>query len=83
MAAPVASLGNTLIHLLLFVVNIIICTGAPGMTMCPPEDPTDASGVVVTADALDGALPPVEPACFFGGLLKLLISEVAVCCING
>ena len=52
------------------------------MTMHPPEDPADALGVVATADTLDGALPPVEPAYLFGGLLKLLVLEVAVCCID-
>jgi hypothetical protein len=62
---------------------MIICAGAPAMTMRLPEDPTDASGVVATVDILDGASPPAEPACLFGGLLKLLVSEVAVCCING
>jgi hypothetical protein len=62
---------------------MIICTGTPAMTMCPPEDPADASGVVATTDTLDGASPPTEPACLFGGLLKLLVSEVAVSCING
>jgi hypothetical protein len=49
---------------------MIICTGALAMTMRPPEDPTDASGVVATADALDGASPPAEPVCLFGGLLN-------------
>ena len=62
---------------------MIMCADAPAMTMRPPEDPTDASGVVATADTLDGALPPAELACLFGGSLKLLISEVVVCCING
>ena len=62
---------------------MIICAGAPAMTMCPLEDPADVSRVVATADTLDGASPQAEPACLFGGLLKLLVSEVAVCCING
>ena len=57
---------------------MIICTGTPAMTMHPPEDPSDALGMVPTVDALDGASPPAEPACHFGGLLKLLVSEVAV-----
>ena len=35
---------------------MIICAGAPAMTMRPLEDPADASGVVVTADTLDGAM---------------------------
>ena len=61
---------------------MIVCTGAPAMTMHPSEDPADASGVVATADTLDGASPPAKPACLFDGLLKLLVSEVAVCCIN-
>ena len=33
-------------------------TGAPTMTVCPTGNPTDASGVVATADTPDGALPP-------------------------
>ena len=37
---------------------MIIFTGAPMMTMCPTRNPTDALGVVATADALDGASPP-------------------------
>ena len=58
-------------------------TGVPTMTICPTEDPADAPGVVATTDAQDGASPPAEPACLFGGLLALLISAVAVCCSNG
>ena len=50
---------------LLFVVNMIICTGTPTITMRPPEDPAYASGVVMTVDTLDGAFSPVEPACLF------------------
>jgi hypothetical protein len=37
---------------------MIFCTGALMMTMCPMRNPTDASGVIATADAPDGALPP-------------------------
>jgi hypothetical protein len=37
---------------------MIFFTGAPTMTMRPTENPTDASGVVATADAPDGASPP-------------------------
>ena len=37
---------------------MIFFTGAPTMTMRPTENPTDASGVVATANASDGALPP-------------------------
>ena len=32
--------------------------GVPTMTMRPTRNPTDASGVVATADAPDGASPP-------------------------
>ena len=44
--------GNKLIPSL-FVVNIIIFTGAPTMTMRPKGDLSDATGVVATADAPD------------------------------
>ncbi len=37
---------------------MIIFTGAPTMTMCRTGNPTDALGVVATADAPDGASPP-------------------------
>ena len=37
---------------------MIIFTGAPAMTMCRTGNPTDALGVVATADAPDGASPP-------------------------
>jgi hypothetical protein len=37
---------------------MIIFTDAPTMRMCPTGNPTDASGVVATANASDGALPP-------------------------
>jgi len=37
---------------------MIIFTGAPTMTMCPTGNPTDALGVIATADAPDGASPP-------------------------
>jgi len=37
---------------------MIIFTGAPTMTMCRTGNPTDVLGVVATADAPDGALPP-------------------------
>ena len=37
---------------------MIIFMGAPTMTMCPTGNPTDALGVVATADAPDGASPP-------------------------
>jgi hypothetical protein len=37
---------------------VIIFTGAPVMMMRPTGNPTDALGVVVTADAPDGASPP-------------------------
>jgi len=37
---------------------MIMFMGAPTMTMHLTGNPTNASGVVVTADALDGALPP-------------------------
>ena len=37
---------------------MIIFTGAPAMTMCRMGNPTDALGVVATADAPDGASPP-------------------------
>jgi hypothetical protein len=37
---------------------MIFFTGAPTMTMCPTGNPTDALGVVATADAPDGASPP-------------------------
>jgi hypothetical protein len=39
---------------LVFVVNMIIFTGAPVMTMRPTGNPTGALGVVGTADAPDG-----------------------------
>ena len=42
----------------MFVVDMIIFTGAPTMTMRSMRNPTDASGVVATADAPDGASPP-------------------------
>ncbi len=35
-----------------------IFTGALTIMMCPTGNPVDALGVVVTADAPDGALPP-------------------------
>jgi len=44
--------------LYVFVVDMIIFTGAPTMSMCPTGNPTDALGVVATTDAPDGALPP-------------------------
>ena len=37
---------------------MIIFTGALTMTICPTGNPTDALGVVATADAPDGASPP-------------------------
>ncbi len=37
---------------------MIIFTGAPTMTMCRTGNPTDALGVVATADAPDGASLP-------------------------
>jgi len=37
---------------------MIIFTGALTMTMCRTGNPTDALGVVATADAPDGASPP-------------------------
>ncbi len=39
---------------------MIIFTGTPMITMRPTGNPTDASGVVVTADAPDGASPPSD-----------------------
>jgi hypothetical protein len=39
---------------LVFVVNMIIFTGAPVMTMRPTGNPTGVLGVVATTDALDG-----------------------------
>ncbi len=52
--------GGGVINLfhLVFVVNMIIFTGAPVMTMRPTGNPTGASRVVATADAPDGASPP-------------------------
>jgi hypothetical protein len=41
-----------------FVVDMIMFMGSPTMTMRPTGNPTDASGVVATADALDEASPP-------------------------
>jgi hypothetical protein len=37
---------------------MIFFMGTPTMTMGPTRNPTDASGVVATADAPDGASPP-------------------------
>ena len=37
---------------------MIIYTGALTMTMCRTGNPTDALGVIATADAPDGASPP-------------------------
>ena len=48
----------------------------PAMTMRLPEYPADASGVVATVDAMDGASPPAEPVCLFGGLLKCLFQRL-------
>jgi hypothetical protein len=48
--------GNKLFHLV-FVVNMIIFTGAPVMTM-RSRRPTGESGVVATADTPDGASAP-------------------------
>ncbi len=42
----------------MFVVDMIMFMGSPTMMMCPTGNPTDASGVVATANAPDEALPP-------------------------
>jgi hypothetical protein len=54
------AVGGGVINLfhLVFVVDMIIFTRAPTMTMCSTGNPTDASGVVATADTLDEASPP-------------------------
>jgi hypothetical protein len=54
-ASLAAGVGVINLFHLVFVVNIILFTGAPTMTMRPTGNPTDASGVVATADAPDGA----------------------------
>ncbi len=58
-SASLAAGGGVINQLhLVFVFNMIIFTGAPVMTMRLMGNPTGALGVVVTTDALDGALPP-------------------------
>ena len=57
--ASLAAGGNVINQFhLVFVVDMIIFQGAPAMTMCWTGNPTDALGVVATADAPDGASPP-------------------------